>query len=113
MGVKGLYFIRYVAQGEGDTARRGCRAPIHSLVLHSFFMGLAGGAFVPAQVWVTAWFDKSVMGTATACAAGWGDSGIGWTFFVMPAIYNGFVNHGHSQRVAWRISFVVSCFFTF
>ncbi|ORY90120.1 major facilitator superfamily domain-containing protein [Leucosporidium creatinivorum] len=86
MGVKGLYFIR-------------------------FFMGLAGGAFVPAQVWVTAWFDKSVMGTATACAAGWGDSGIGWTFFVMPAIYNGFINHGHPQRIAWRISFVFPCLF--
>lgn len=71
-------------------------------------MGVAGGAFVPAQVWVTAWYDKSVMGTATACAAGWGDSGIGWTFFVMPAIFNGFINHGHTQRVAWRISFVVS-----
>jgi NNP family nitrate/nitrite transporter-like MFS transporter len=44
-----------------------------------FAMGVAGGAFVPAQVWITAWFDKRVMGTATAFAAGWGDQGVGCT----------------------------------
>ncbi|KAM0793515.1 hypothetical protein ACM66B_000954 [Microbotryomycetes sp. NB124-2] len=75
-----------------------------------FFMGIAGGSFVPAQVWVTAHFDKRVLGTSTACAAGWGDSGVGFTYFVMPAVFQSFLDHhNHEARVAWRLSFVVPC----
>jgi len=81
---------------------------------------------------MAAWFDKRVIGTASAFAAGWGDSGVGGeqsissldlpeleglihllalvTFFVMPAIFNAFLtNHNHVERVAWRLSFVVPC----
>ncbi|KAK4057708.1 hypothetical protein OIO90_001356 [Microbotryomycetes sp. JL221] len=75
-----------------------------------FFMGIAGGSFVPAQVWVTAHFDKRVLGTSTACAAGWGDSGVGFTFFIMPAVFESFLrHHNHEPRVAWRLSFIVPC----
>ncbi|GAA6012641.1 hypothetical protein JCM11491_005465 [Sporobolomyces phaffii] len=75
-----------------------------------FFMGIAGAAFVPCQALMSAWFDKQVIGTASAFAAGWGDSGVGITFFVMPAIFNSLVaNHDHDERVAWRLSFVVPC----
>ncbi|GAA5846592.1 hypothetical protein JCM5353_008714 [Sporobolomyces roseus] len=85
MNVTGLYFVR-------------------------FFMGIAGAAFVPCQCLMAAWFDKRVIGTASAFAAGWGDSGVGVTFFVMPAIFNAFLtNHNHVERVAWRLSFVVPC----
>ncbi|GAA5877159.1 hypothetical protein JCM16303_006186 [Sporobolomyces ruberrimus] len=85
MNVTGLYFVR-------------------------FFMGIAGAAFVPCQCLMAAWFDKQVIGTASAFAAGWGDSGVGITFFVMPAIFNSLVrNHDHDERVAWRLSFVVPC----
>ncbi|GAA6058543.1 hypothetical protein JCM10212_006982 [Sporobolomyces blumeae] len=75
-----------------------------------FFMGIAGAAFVPCQCLMAAWFDKRVIGTASAFAAGWGDSGVGVTFFVMPAIFNAFLrDHGHAERVAWRLSFIVPC----
>ncbi|KAK4055169.1 hypothetical protein OIV83_000449 [Microbotryomycetes sp. JL201] len=73
-----------------------------------FFMGIAGGSFVPAQVWVTAHFDKRVLGTSTACAAGWGDSGVGFTYFLMPAVFESFLDHhNHDARVAWRLAFLV------
>ncbi|BGP12432.1 hypothetical protein JCM10213v2_000348 [Rhodosporidiobolus nylandii] len=75
-----------------------------------FFMGTAGGVFVPCQALMAAWFDKKVIGTASAFAAGWGDSGVGFTFFIMPAVFNSFrSSHGHSESVAWRLSFIVPC----
>ncbi|GAA6002789.1 hypothetical protein JCM10207_007682 [Rhodosporidiobolus poonsookiae] len=75
-----------------------------------FFMGIAGAAFVPCQVLMAAWFDKKVIGTASAFAAGWGDAGVGVTFFVMPAVFNSFGSaHDHPERVAWRLSFLVPC----
>ncbi|GAA5862499.1 hypothetical protein JCM1840_004203 [Sporobolomyces johnsonii] len=73
-----------------------------------FFMGIAGAAFVPCQCLMAAWFDKTVIGTASAFAAGWGDAGVGVTFFVMPAVFNSFRSF-HSDRVAWRLSFIVPC----
>ncbi|GAA5850891.1 hypothetical protein JCM9279_006230 [Rhodotorula babjevae] len=75
-----------------------------------FFMGIAGAAFVPCQALMSAWFDKSVIGTASAFAAGWGDAGVGVTFFVMPAVYESFLGtHDHPERIAWRLSFLVPC----
>ncbi|GAA5997183.1 uncharacterized protein JCM10292_000082 [Rhodotorula paludigena] len=75
-----------------------------------FFMGIAGAAFVPCQALMAAWFDKRVIGTASAFAAGWGDAGVGVTFFVMPAVFNSFRgDHDHPERVAWRLSFLVPC----
>ncbi|GAA5972714.1 hypothetical protein JCM11641_002987 [Rhodosporidiobolus odoratus] len=75
-----------------------------------FFMGIAGAAFVPCQCLMAQWFDKKVIGTASAFAAGWGDAGVGVTFFVMPAVFNSFkFSHSHPERIAWRLSFIVPC----
>ncbi|KAK4705717.1 MFS transporter, NNP family, nitrate/nitrite transporter, partial [Phenoliferia sp. Uapishka_3] len=75
-----------------------------------FFIGVCGGAFVPANIWVVSWFDDEVVGTATAFAAGWGDSGVGVTFFVMPAVFDSLIsNQGLVASVAWRVSFIVPC----
>ncbi|GAA5858828.1 hypothetical protein JCM8547_005004 [Rhodosporidiobolus lusitaniae] len=75
-----------------------------------FFMGIAGAVFVPCQCLMAAWFDKRVIGTASAFAAGWGDAGVGVTFFLMPAVFNSFRHlHDLTERVAWRLSFVVPC----
>lgn len=70
-----------------------------------FFIGIAGAAFVPAQVWVTSWYDSEVVGTATAFAGGWGDAGVGMTFFVMPALFE-FITTQHSETISWRLSFI-------
>ncbi|GAA5899530.1 uncharacterized protein JCM6883_005251 [Sporobolomyces salmoneus] len=88
----------------------GTAMSVNGLYAIRFFMGIAGAAFVPCQCLMAAWFDKQVIGTASAFAAGWGDSGVGITFFVMPAIFNSLVSsHGHDERVAWRLSFIVPC----
>ncbi|GAA5991737.1 hypothetical protein JCM5350_000590 [Sporobolomyces pararoseus] len=88
----------------------GTAMSVNGLYCVRFFMGIAGAAFVPCQCLMAAWFDKRVIGTSSAFAAGWGDSGVGVTFFVMPAIFNSLVSsHNHDERVAWRLSFIVPC----
>ncbi len=46
-----------------------------SLYAVRFFISFLGGTFVPCQAWTTAWFDRSVVGTANAMAGGWGNLG--------------------------------------
>lgn len=72
-----------------------------------FFIGILGGSFVPCLVWSTGFFDKNVVGTANAFAGGWGNAGGGITYFIMPAVYDSFVAHGHSEDQAWRLTFIV------
>lgn len=73
-----------------------------------FFIGILGGSFVPCQVWMTGFFDKNIVGTGNAFAAGFGNSGGGITYFLMPAIYDSFVKNQHlTPHVAWRVSFVI------
>jgi NNP family nitrate/nitrite transporter-like MFS transporter len=73
-----------------------------------FFIGILGGSFVPCQVWMTGFFDKNIVGTGNAFAAGFGNAGGGITYFLMPAIYDSLVKNQHlSAHVAWRVSFVV------
>ncbi|KAL8277349.1 hypothetical protein RQP46_010302 [Phenoliferia psychrophenolica] len=75
-----------------------------------FFIGLAGAAFVPANLWVVSFYDQKVVGTATAFAAGWGDAGVGITFFVMPSVFDSLMSrHNLAATVAWRVSFIVPC----
>lgn len=72
-----------------------------------FFIGILGGSFVPCQVWSTGFFDKNIVGTANALTGGWGNAGGGITYFIMPAVFDSFVAHGHSKDQAWRLTFIV------
>jgi len=77
------------------------------LYANRFFIGILGGSFVPCQVWMTGFFDKNVVGSANALAAGFGNAGGGVTYFIMPAIYTALTKDGKSPHVAWRIDFIV------
>ena len=73
-----------------------------------FFIGILGGSFVPCQVWTTAFFDKNIVGTANALTAGFGNSGGGVTYFIMPAVFTSLVtSQGLTPHTAWRVAFVV------
>ncbi|KAL4063927.1 major facilitator superfamily domain-containing protein [Scleroderma yunnanense] len=78
-----------------------------SLYTIRFFIGILGATFVTCQAWTTAFFDKNVVGTANALAAGWGNSGGGVTFVVMIALYNALVSDGLKPHVAWRAAFAI------
>ena len=59
-------------------------------------------------MWTTAFYDKNVVGTANALAAGWANMGSGITYYAMPAIFDSLVKHQHlSPHVAWRVAFLV------
>ncbi|VDB91647.1 unnamed protein product [Peniophora sp. CBMAI 1063] len=72
-----------------------------------FFIGILGGTFVPCQAWTTVFFDKKVVGLANALAGGWGNSGGGFTFIIMVALYNRLVADGLSSHSAWRAAFAI------
>jgi NNP family nitrate/nitrite transporter-like MFS transporter len=70
-----------------------------------FFVGVLGGSFVPALVWSTQFFDKSIVGRANGLVGGWGNAGGGVTFFVMPAVADAFYKNGYSLGQSWRLAF--------
>jgi MFS transporter, NNP family, nitrate/nitrite transporter len=65
--------------GAIPTAMAGLVVNPNGLIALRFFVGILGASFVPCQVWTTAFFDKNVVGTANALAAGWGNAGGGIT----------------------------------
>lgn len=81
---------------------------VQQLYALRFFIGILGGSFVPCQVWTTGFYDKNIVGTANSLTGGFGNSGGGITYFVMPAIFHSLVrNQGLTPHTAWRVSFVV------
>lgn len=74
-----LVFIGLLLSGAIPTAMAGLVTTPNGLIALRFFVGILGASFVPCQVWTTGFFDKGVVGTANALAAGWGNSGGGIT----------------------------------
>ncbi|CAO2651415.1 Nn.00g039850.m01.CDS01 [Neocucurbitaria sp. VM-36] len=101
-------FATLLFMGALPTALAGTAKNAMGLYFIRFFVGILGGTFVPCQVWTTGFFDKNIIGTANALVGGWGNSGGGITYFVMPAIYDSLKSdQGLSSHVAWRVSFIV------
>lgn len=94
--------------GAIPTALAGVVHDATGLMILRFFIGILGGTFVPCQVWTTGFFDKNVVGTANAFAAGLGNAGSGVTYFLMPSIFDSLVNNqGLKPHTAWRVAFIV------
>ncbi|CAI6337652.1 unnamed protein product [Periconia digitata] len=103
-----LTFVGCLLAGAIPSALAGTAHNAGSLYAIRFFVGILGGTFVPCQVWTTGFFDRNVVGTANALVGGWGNSGGGITYFVMPAIYDSLIHQrGLTSHVAWRVSFIV------
>lgn len=103
-----LTFACLLFLGAIPTALAGTIHNALGLYFIRFFVGILGGTFVPCQVWTTGFFDRNVIGTANALVGGWGNSGGGITYFVMPAIFDSLVSkRGMSEDKAWRVTFIV------
>ncbi|CZS95249.1 probable high affinity nitrate transporter NrtB [Rhynchosporium agropyri] len=101
-------FVGCLLAGAIPTAMAGLVTSPTGIIVLRFFIGVLGASFVPCQVWSTGFFDKNVVGTSNALAGGWGNSGGGITYFVMPAIFDSLVkNQGLTPHVAWRVAFIV------
>ncbi|KIJ61881.1 hypothetical protein HYDPIDRAFT_176843 [Hydnomerulius pinastri MD-312] len=85
----------------------GTASTANGIYIVRFFIGILGGTFVTCQAWTTAFFDTNVVGTANALAGGWGNSGGGFTFIIMIALFNGLLANGLTPHVAWRAAFAI------
>ncbi|KAJ5578258.1 uncharacterized protein N7459_007222 [Penicillium hispanicum] len=103
-----LVFVGLLLSGAIPTAMAGLVTNPNGLIALRFFVGILGGTFVPCQVWCTGFFDKKIVGTANSLAGGWGNSGGGITYFVMPAIFDSLVSaQGLTPHKAWRVAYIV------
>ena len=101
-------YIAILLAGSLPTALAGAVYNVSGLIALRFFVGILGGTFVPCQVWSTGYFDKNVIGTSNALIGGWGNSGGGITYFLMPLIYDSLkTDQGLTSHVAWRVAFIV------
>jgi MFS transporter, NNP family, nitrate/nitrite transporter len=101
-------YIGILVAGAIPTALSGLVRNVSGLIAIRFFVGVLGGTFVPCQVWSTGFFDKNIVGTSNALIGGWGNSGGGITYFLMPLIYDSLKSDmGLTSRQAWRVAFIV------
>jgi NNP family nitrate/nitrite transporter-like MFS transporter len=78
-----------------------------SFLICRVLIGLVGASFVITQYHTSAMFAPSVVGTANATTAGWGNLGGGVTQMVMPIVVMGLVGLGIAQGQAWRYAMLV------
>ncbi|KAG2156770.1 nitrate transporter [Suillus bovinus] len=98
----GLLIIGAIPSGLAGTV-----STASGLYIVRFFIGILGGTFVSCQAWNTVFFDKNVVGRANALGGGWGNSGGGFTFIIMIALFNQLLADGMSPHVAWRVAFAI------
>ena len=79
----------------------------HSFLLFRLAIGLIGASFVVTQYHTSVMFSRSVVGTANAVTAGWGNLGGGVTQWVMPLLFGAFVALGADKFLSWRLAMIV------
>jgi MFS transporter, NNP family, nitrate/nitrite transporter len=78
-----------------------------SFLVCRVLIGLVGASFVITQYHTSAMFAPSVVGTANATTAGWGNLGGGVTQMVMPLVVVGLVGWGLAEGQAWRYAMLL------
>jgi len=82
----------------------------HSYQSFLFFrlaIGLTGASFVVTQYHTSVMFSRSIVGTANAVTAGWGNLGGGVTQWVMPLLFGAIVGLGADKFLSWRLAMIV------
>ena len=77
------------------------------LIIVRLFIGILGGTFVPCQFWTSAMFNVKIVGTANALVGGWGNLGGGFTFILMPAMFELMKKFGADEFLAWKIAVLI------
>jgi NNP family nitrate/nitrite transporter-like MFS transporter len=79
----------------------------HSFLMFRLAIGLVGASFVVTQYHTSVMFSRSIVGTANAITAGWGNLGGGVTQWVMPLLFGAFVGFGVDKFLSWRLAMIV------
>ena len=77
------------------------------LIIVRLFIGILGGTFIPCQFWTSAMFNAKIVGTANALVGGWGNLGGGFTFLLMPGLFELVQVIGADEFLAWKIAVVI------
>ena len=85
----------------------------HSFLIFRLAIGLIGASFVVTQYHTSVMFSRSVVGTANAITAGWGNLGGGVTQWVMPLLFGALVGLGVDKFLGWRLAMLVPGAFLF
>ncbi len=85
----------------------GLASTYETFVLMRLVIGLVGASFVITQVHTASMFAPSVVGTATATTAGWGNMGGGAAQLVMPLVLSLAVMLGADAVAGWRVAMIV------
>jgi MFS transporter, NNP family, nitrate/nitrite transporter len=86
-----------------------------SFLLFRLAIGAIGASFVITQYHTSIMFAPTVVGTANATTAGWGNLGGGVTQMAMPLVFAAFVGLSGSAALGWRLSMAAAgavCFVT-
>ena len=78
-----------------------------SFLLARLAIGAIGASFVITQYHTSVMFGPSVVGTANATTAGWGNLGGGTTQWIMPLIFAGVMMFGVDSALGWRLAMVI------
>ncbi len=78
-----------------------------SFLMFRLAIGLIGASFVITQYHTSVMFSRSVVGTANAVTAGWGNLGGGVTQWLMPLLFGAFAGFGIDKFLSWRLAMVV------
>jgi NNP family nitrate/nitrite transporter-like MFS transporter len=79
-----------------------------SFLLFRLAIGMIGASFVITQYHTSVMFAPSIVGTANATTAGWGNLGGGVTQLVMPLLFSSFLLMGIAEFWAWRLTMVIA-----
>ena len=78
-----------------------------AFLLFRLAIGAIGAAFVVTQYHTSVMFAPTVVGTANATAAGWGNLGGGLTQLAMPALLATLLLFGLSEPLGWRLTMIL------
>lgn len=79
----------------------------HSFLFFRLAIGLVGASFVLTQYHTSIMFSPSIVGTANALTAGWGNLGGGVAQWVMPLLFGAMIGLGADKFLSWRLAMIV------
>ncbi len=100
-------FAALLAIGAVPVACIGLANDYQSFLLFRLAIGAVGASFVVTQVHTSIMFAPTIVGTANAAAAGWGNLGGGIAQVVMPLLFSAAVALGAESGTAWRLAMIV------
>lgn len=79
----------------------------HTFLFFRLAIGFVGASFVITQYHTSVMFSRSIVGTANAVTAGWGNLGGGVAQWVMPLLFGAIVGLGADKFLSWRLAMIV------